>query len=465
MKFVREKLKESSNLVLAIFLAFVFAVFIGGIHLVDQFRVNINPDTTRFMPGTVYTCLIIWMVAVLWVAYRRWRLVVIPDKELEDLITGINPDAFIVIDPERRVRMCNSTVNKMFGYDPSELLGHTTDLLYYDRRPAQTGDHSIYEQLARLGFHVGYATGKHRSGRTIPLEIITGTIKHRQGAVLLIRDITQRVQAEEAHREKTDLLQKLETNYSKLVETERARDNLLHMIVHDMKSPLQVILGTTELLKEDLLSDQKEMSHMYVDETLEHTRRLIEMVNSLLDVSRLEAGEMPLQCGSCDLRTLAKRAIASLSFLVNGRTINVHLPQEPTVVSCDPEIMRRVLVNLISNGLYHTPEDASISLSLIPDGHRVRVEVTDNGPGIPREYHEKIFEKFAQVKAGQIRRSGSTGIGLTFCRLAVKAHGGEIGVHSEVGKGSTFWFILPLHAAAHAEMAKRTDPGVTHGPS
>ena len=113
-----------------------------------------------------------------------------------------------------------------------------------------------------------------------------------------------------------------------------------------------------------------------------------------------------------------------------------------------------MIQNLLGNALKFTPSDGWIRLGIEPDENRVCVRVRDNGPGVPPEYQERIFEKFGQVEARANRQKHSTGLGLTFCKLAVEAHGGSVGVESEVDKGSTFWFVLPKDGPARE--AKRT---------
>ena len=115
----------------------------------------------------------------------------------------------------------------------------------------------------------------------------------------------------------------------------------------------------------------------------------------------------------------------------------------PVMVDCDADLITRVIANLVGNAIKFTPEGSKVAISMERNGDGAKLCVADTGSGIPREYHEKIFEKFGQVEARQQRKMYSTGLGLTFCKLAVDAHGGKIGVESEVDRGSTFWFTLP----------------------
>ncbi len=240
------------------------------------------------------------------------------------------------------------------------------------------------------------------------------------------------------------LFDQLQENYDRLRELETLRDNLTHMIVHDMRTPLMAINGYLQLLK--MTGGQKldEEEKDYVEQALSGTSALVEMVSSLLDVSRLETGAMPLNLKPNDLRTLAKEAFETLGALARKRQVHVEVPPEPLLVRCDAEIIRRVIVNLVANAVKFTPQDGQVRVAVKTDDAKARVTVVDTGPGIPPEYREKIFEKFGQVETRQQEGKYSTGLGLTFCKLAVKAHGGKIGVKSEVGKGSTFWFTLPL---------------------
>ncbi len=166
------------------------------------------------------------------------------------------------------------------------------------------------------------------------------------------------------------------------------------------------------------------------------------MVSSVLDVSRLETGKMPLNRQACDLAVVAREVVDSLGPAVGQRRLSVESEAAPVLAFGDPEIIRRVIANLLGNALKFTPKDGQILVTVSRKDSMARVAVTDNGKGIPAEYHARIFEKFGQVDKQAPRQS--TGLGLTFCKLAVEAHGGQIGVESEIGKGSTFRFTLPV---------------------
>jgi len=449
MRFTRAKTRQAVELRAAILVALLLALYTVALYLVDIVRDYFHPTSRLSLLYALSYCLAIWLLGLLWLTYRRWYRTTITDRDLERILTQLDPDVYLVVSPERRILLCNQAVHSMFGYAPEELVNQTTDLLYEDRRsPGVTGK-EIHDHLLRVGFHVGRATGKRRDGTTFPLEITTGTVKGRTGAVLLLRDIERQVKAEEAYRERAALLAELEANHEKQKEMERHRDSLIHMIVHDMKTPLQVIVGNIELLHQELEKQgaASQMARTYAGESLEQTQRLIEMVNSLLEVRRLESGNMPLHRNSYDLRLATNRAVAALQPLTNGRKVTLNEPPHPVTAHCDPQVIHRVLVNLIGNALHHTPEDAHITVRVSTANGVARVEVADTGPGIPPEDQSRVFDKFIQLKDRQgPRLTTSTGLGLNFCKLAVEQHGGKIGVVSTNGGGATFWFTLPRHA-------------------
>ncbi len=253
-------------------------------------------------------------------------------------------------------------------------------------------------------------------------------------------EVGARVAAHLALRRQQRLLQ---DSYDRLRRLEELRDNLVHMIVHDMRTPLTSIFGflkTVEALEAETLSED---GQEFIGRALSSTESLIEMVSSLLDVSKMEAGQLTLALEECRLHDLLDDAVRKAEGLREGRALSVETA-EPVVAIADGALLARVVQNLLGNALKFTPDGGAIVLGLQPGTEQVRVYVRDNGPGIPAEYRERIFEKFGQVEARQQRQKHSTGLGLTFCKLAVEAHGGAIGVDSEVGLGSTFWFDLPL---------------------
>lgn len=239
------------------------------------------------------------------------------------------------------------------------------------------------------------------------------------------------------------LFDQLQENYEKLKELEKLRDNLTHMIVHDMRSPLMGANGYLELLKMRAKDNFTEKQNQYVIKASNSVSYLMEMINSLLDVSKLEEGEMKLDLQQCDLRNLTKDAIELLGSLKDKLNIYFEPSEELIFVNCDPDLITRVIANILGNAIKFTPEGGKVEISITKEDNQARFAVTDTGYGIPPEYQTKIFEKFGQVEIREKKEKYSTGLGLTFCKLTVEAHGGEIGVDSILEQGSTFWFVLP----------------------
>jgi signal transduction histidine kinase len=239
------------------------------------------------------------------------------------------------------------------------------------------------------------------------------------------------------------LYDRVQENYRRLQQLEELRDGLTHMIVHDIRSPLMVAQWAFELVLGQpgaLDATQKE----YLTHGSKACEQMIQMVNSLLDVSRMEAGQMPLHREPCDLRELARRAAESVAVLAVDKGLSTEVSGESVSCPADRDLLHRVLVNLLGNAIQHSPRARNVRVGVSAANGVARVTVRDEGEGIPPEYHQRIFEKFGQVEARKERKKYSSGLGLTFCKLAVEAHGGRIGVESEVEQGSLFWFEVPL---------------------
>jgi PAS domain S-box-containing protein len=218
---------------------------------------------------------------------------------------------------------------------------------------------------------------------------------------------------------------------------EALRDSLTHMIVHDLRSPLNAILMSLELLGDESVPDVRK--HDILRRGIGSTQAPMHMISTLLDVNKLEAGEMPLNRSEGDLRDALTAALVSISGLVADRNVVIERDEVPVVASFDHEVMTRVVSNLLANALKFTPKAGKVTVRVGRRRNGACIEVVDTGRGIPAAFHARIFEKFGQIEDG---KHLGTGLGLTFCKLALEAHGGDIGVESVVGEGSTFWCVL-----------------------
>ena len=270
--------------------------------------------------------------------------------------------------------------------------------------------------------------------------------------------ITKPFQFEEVHpRVRTHLelrrqKQELKKSYEQLKELGSLRDGMTHMIAHDMRSPLSLMATIFQTLEKSETKHTSDKNRQMVHNGALSTAGLLQMVDSLLDINKLEAGHEELKLINCDLVEISKVILREYEYLRESRRFIFDMKTFPVRVICDYNLISRVIRNLFMNALKFTPKDGAISItveSLEEDGSQsddspgkkesARVTIQDTGQGIPAHYLGKVFNKFVQVES----REFSTGLGLTFCKLAVEAHGGHISVESEEGKGSTFWFTLP----------------------
>jgi len=238
--------------------------------------------------------------------------------------------------------------------------------------------------------------------------------------------------------------ERLHRSNRELRESERLRQNLTDMLVHDLRNPITSLLGVLDLLgmmlgdhltetQQQLLSNARHSGHM-----------LITMVSEMLDVSKMEAGKLQLTLEPVHLPTLLQESAAAVAGLAQLEELTLRVEADPQIpaVMCDRQLIGRVVANLLSNAIKHTSEGGVITLRLERRPVEAVISVEDTGSGIPPEFLGRIFEKFTQAEQ-DARAHRGTGLGLTFCKMAVEAHGGRIWVESELGKGSTFSFALP----------------------
>lgn len=230
------------------------------------------------------------------------------------------------------------------------------------------------------------------------------------------------------------------TQLAQLQELETARDTLTHMIVHDLRSPLTGLRGYLELLR--MVANGNGEIVEYASEADAIAGRLTEMISQVLDVSRLESGQMPLAAKETDLAALLPAAVASLGPPPSEIKVSYDLPGSPVLMTCDPDLISRVVSNLVGNAFKFTPTGGQVRVGLTVEVDRVRLTVTDNGPGIPAEFRGVIFDKFGQAPLGRAAGVRSTGLGLNFCKLAVEAHRGKIGMEAAENGGARFWVEL-----------------------
>ena len=236
----------------------------------------------------------------------------------------------------------------------------------------------------------------------------------------------------------------LDQKYNQLLEEERLRDRLTHMLVHDLKNPISAIMGAVDFVRSDgqnLLQQQRDLIEMAYEES----QRLLHLASNILEVRKMRDGKLKLEpkpMTGRDLKRVIENSLMDVGVGMQQRRVRARVPDSLALFSADEDIVRRILANLVSNAFKHTIAQGRIQIEARVVAAMIEIAVHDDGEGIPDEDVERIFKDFERSRLTNSTRF-DTGMGLAFCKLAVEQHGGSIWVQSARDKGSSFFFTLP----------------------
>jgi two-component system, NarL family, sensor histidine kinase BarA len=274
----------------------------------------------------------------------------------------------------------------------------------------------------------------------------------------------------ETHRELEGQHAELRQLHQQLQETDRLKSSFLGTVSHELRTPLTSIIGYSEMLAEGLVGELNPEQAQYARTIMEKGDTLLRLISSILDMSQIEAGKVRLAFETVDVGELVSAAVSTLvpQAQRKGLTVEVRLPPDPPQGVADRQKLLQVLVNLLANAVKFTPSGGRVQVRVSELGPQpelgalgYRVDVEDNGEGIPAAHQARIFQSFYQVDSGPSRRHGGAGLGLAIVKAYVEGHGGQVLVVSEPGRGSCFTVVLPLHPPALSQSKPSIPPPIT----
>jgi len=260
---------------------------------------------------------------------------------------------------------------------------------------------------------------------------------------------------QESYRELQEKNRQLEASYSALKELDRLKSNFIATMSHELRTPLTSVIGYSEMMLEGLGGPLTSEQREYLGIIMEKGENLLQLITSILDISKIEAGRTRLVIAEVDVGQVLRDAVATVLPLARKKGVKVVWEPSPLPrIHCDRDKVRQCIVNLVNNAVKFTPAGGQVTVDARPlPGERVALQVADTGIGIAPDHLARVFDVFYQVDGTTTREFGGAGLGLAIVKSYVEAHGGEIKVESAPGKGSTFTVVLPVRAAAGPVMS------------
>jgi PAS domain S-box-containing protein len=337
---------------------------------------------------------------------------------LDNMLGGL-----ITVSARGIIESVNPAARRIFGHSEEELVGRHLSLLM---APVADQETFLRDAFQRALGRVSEWQGRRADGQLFPFELSMFEFQTPAGRFYAgsIQDVSERR------------------------EVERLKKEFVSTVSHELRTPLTSIRGSLSLLAGGVLGDLPDEAKDVLAIAERNVVRLIGLINDILDLERLETGRIEMHMADVPLAEVFARSVEAVRAVAEQQQIRIDVRPSEAIVRGDGDRLVQVVVNLLGNAVKFSPAGAPVTLEATEAGDLVEVRVVDRGRGVPRQAQQAIFERFKQVEASDQREKGGTGLGLAICRTIVEQHHGAIGVISEEGRGSIFWFRLPS-ARAH----------------
>ena len=366
------------------------------------------------------------------------------EELFRSLVTGVEDYAIFLLDTQGRVASWNTGAERIKGYRAWEILGAPFARFYTEEDQAAKRPAARLTEAEEKGRAEDEGWRVRKDGSRFWANVVITALRDDSGRLIgfskITRDITEKKRTQEAL-----IFAKEEAERSN-----RFKDQFLSTMSHELRTPLNAVVGFSDLLTEEHYGPLNEKQKRYVNHIQSGGKHLLRLINDILDLSRIEAGRLQLMVENVPVRTALAEVLDTMRSIADKKSQSLIEYSDPELcVRADPTRFRQMLMNLVGNAVKFTPEGGKIDLSARAMGDSVRIDVRDNGPGIPREEQQKIFDAFYRLGRSEKAVEG-TGLGLAITRRLVELHGGHLGIESKPGEGSSFFFTLPVAEAPRA---------------
>lgn len=384
---------------------------------------------------------------------------------LNSVLDSSTEYSIIATDLRGTILSYNEGSRRIYGYDPEEIIGAPISILIPRVATESVKNREILRHVRREGTYSGETVRVRKGGRRFPVRFVM-TLRYDDagkpvGYTTISRDITEQKEMEAKLREYTENLEALvaantrelkETN-EQLMRANKLKAEFLASMSHELRTPLNAVIGFGDVLHDEIVGKLNDEQKQIVADILESGRQLLNLINDILDLSKMDAGRMILCPEDVEIGVVFDEVKTIIQGMAVRKGISLSFHQKPDNlrIRVDRVKLLQILYNLLSNAVKFTPDGGSVRVEAEAAEAETVFHIIDTGVGIPQEMHELIFEEFRQVDGRLSRQYGGTGLGLALTRKMVQLHGGTITVQSQTDRGSVFMFTIPHESPVQEE--------------